>query len=373
MEIKPFKVEIWMNEHENDCIYNLTESCVHPFQMEELLNFLDIKDNYLSLLLNTTLDYGPINGSEELKKQICGLYETVTPENIALAQGAINANEMALMELIDPDDEIITFVPGYQQVLSLSESLGAKVIELKLKQENGWQPDLNELEKAITEKTKAVCMTLPNNPTGTMLSGKKADQLIEIMRKHNLYLFADEVYRGLCVDGNSYNGSLFDIYDKAIVTSGLSKSFALPALRIGWIIGPNEFIKKIINRRDYHIISLSKMNDTLAIEVLKQKDKILDRNLKICLENRSFLHKWINEEPHISNIFTSGTTQLIRYDMDIPSEELALRVQKEKGIFFVPGSCFDQEYHLRLGGGIKPEIFKKGLTEFSKWLRQFDS
>lgn len=372
MKIDPFKVEIWMNEHENDCIYNLTESCVQPFKMAELLDLLNIKDQYLSNLLNTTLDYGDINGSDELKKQISSLYETASPENIAIAQGTINANEMVIMEMVEPNDEIITFVPGYQQVVSLSESLGAKVIQLPLKRENDWKPDFNELEEAITEKTKMVCLTLPNNPTGTMLDGRECNELIEIVRKHDLYLFVDEVYKGLYMEAGGFEGSIFDLYDKAIITSGLSKVFSLPGLRLGWILGPVDFIQKIINRRDYHIISISKMNDALAIEVLKQKEKILARNLKICKENRNFLKEWIQQEPHISNVFTPGIPQLIQYDMNIPSEELALRIQQEKGIFFVPGSCFDQEHSLRLGTGIENRLFREGLMEFSKWLRQFD-
>ena len=372
MKVSPFKVEIWMNEHENDGIYNLTESCVSPLKMGELLELLDIKEKYLSDLLDMKLDYGDINGSDELKKQICQLYETAEPCNIAIAQGAINANEMTIMELIEPNDEMITFTPGYQQVSSLAESLGAKVIELELKEEKGWQVDFDELEKAITDKTKVICVTLPNNPTGTMLSTQACVRLIEIAERHDLYLFVDEVYRSLYADRFCYQGSLFDLYDKAIITSGLSKSFGLPGLRLGWIVGPKAFIDRIIYRRDYHIISISKMNDVLAVEVLKQKEKILSRNRDICLKNRAYLEEWIKHERHITNSFTSGTTQLIRYDMKIPSEELSLRVQKEAGIFFVPGSCFDCEYHLRLGGGIDPIIFQNGLNVFSNWLRQFD-
>ena len=372
MKIRPFKVETWMNEHENEGLYNLTESCVSPLKMGELLDLLNIKEKYLDTFLDMKLDYGDINGSDELKKQICQLYDTVEPCNIAIAQGAINANEMAIMELIEPNDEIITFTPGYQQISSLAESLGANIIELKLYEDKGWQMDFDELERVITEKTKAICVTLPNNPTGTMLSGEQAVQLVELAEKYDLYLFVDEVYRGLCVDDFCYQGSFYGLYDKAIITSGLSKAYGLPALRLGWIIGPKDFIDRIINRRDYHIISIPKMNDLLAVEVLKQKEKVLSRNYDICMKNRAFLKEWIKEEKHITNTFTSGTTQLIRYDMKIPSEELSLRVQKEEGIFFVPGSCFDCEYHLRLGGGIDPIIFQKGLKTFSKWLRQFD-
>ena len=371
MKLQPFKAEKWINDHENDCKYNLTESCVQPFKMDELLELLGIKEKYIKELLNTTLDYGPINGSESLKKQISKLYESVGVENIALAQGGNNANMLVLMELFDKGDEIITFTPSYEQFSSLAKSIHVNVIELPFYEEKGWMFDFEELENNIHSNTKAIILTNPNNPTGTNLDEQSCLQLVEIARKHDLYLVVDEAYRGMLVE-ESDTKSFVDYYEKAIVTSGLSKTFALPALRIGWIVGPKEFIDRIIIRRDYDIISLSKMNDMLASEALAQKDKILQRNLDICLENRRIIEDWIKNEPHISNMFTQGTTQLIHYDMDILSEDLAELIQKETGIFFVPGKCYGSEYHLRLGGGIQPNILKEGLEEFSNWLRKFD-
>ena len=371
MKLQPFKAEKWINDHENDCKYNLTESCVQPFKMDELLNLLGIKDKYIENLLNTTLDYGPINGSNELKKQISSLYESVNIENIALAQGANNANMLVVMELFDENDEIITFTPSYEQFSSLLKSIHAKVNEIPLYEDKCWMYDLNEIENNIHEKTKAIVLTNPNNPTGTVLSETDCLKLVELARKYDLYLVVDEAYRGMIVNGQEPK-SFVDYYEKAIVTSGLSKTYALPALRIGWIVGPKEFIDRIIIRRDYDIISLSKMNDMLASEVLNQKDKIIERNLKICLENRKIILDWIKNETHITNVFTQGTTQLIHYDMNILSVDLAEMIQKETGVFFVPGSCYNSEYHLRLGGGLNPIILKEGLKVFSKWLRKFD-
>ena len=371
MKLQPFKAEKWINDHENNCIYNLTESCVQPFKMDELLDLLGIKDKYIDSLLNTTLDYGPINGSDSLKEQISKLYESVSVDNIALAQGGNNANMLVVMELFDKNDEIITFTPSYEQFSSLAKSIHANVVSLPLYEENNWMYDINEIEENINKNTKAIVLINPNNPTGTVMKEKDCLELVELARKYDLYIISDEAYRGMIVEGTEAK-SFVDYYEKAIVTSGLSKTYALPALRIGWIIGPKEFIDRIIIRRDYDIISLSKMNDMLAYEVLNQKDKIIQRNLDICLENRKIIQDWIKKEKHITNVFTQGTTQLIHYDIDIPSEEFAEMLQNETGIFFVPGKCYNAEYHLRLGGGINPNILKEGLQVFSKWLRKFD-
>lgn len=371
MKLKPFEAEKWINDHEDDCKYNLTESCVQPFKMDELLNLLGIKEQYIENLLNTTLDYGPINGSDSLKKQISELYENVSIDRIALAQGGNNANMLVIMELFDENDEIITFTPSYEQFSSLVRSIHANVIELPLYEDKNWMYDLNEIEENIHENTKAIVLTNPNNPTGTVLSESDCLKLVELARKYDLYIISDEAYRGMIIDGSEPK-SFVDYYEKAIVTSGLSKTYALPALRIGWIAGPKEFIDRIIIRRDYDIISLSKMNDMLASEVLKQKDKIIQRNLEICLENRRIIQDWIKKEPHITNVFTQGTTQLIHYDLYIRSVKFAEMLQEETGIFFVPGSCYGSEFHLRLGGGINPKILKEGLEVFSKWLRKFD-
>ena len=371
MKLQPFKAEKWINDHENDCIYNLTESCVQPFKMEELLNLLGIKEKYIENLLNTTLDYGPINGSDSLKEQISKLYEHVSVENIALAQGGNNANMLVVMELFDKNDEIITFTPSYEQFSSLAKSIHATVISLPLYEEKNWMYDLNEIEKNINSNTKAIVLINPNNPTGTVLSESDCLDLVKLARKYDLYIISDEAYRGMIVDGKEAK-SFADYYEKAIVTSGLSKTYALPALRIGWIIGPKEFIERIIIRRDYDIISLSKMNDMLASEVLKQKNKVIKRNIDICLENRKIIQKWMKTEPHITNVFIQGTTQLIKYDIDMKSEMFAELIQKETGIFFVPGACYNSEYHLRLGGGLNPVVLKEGLEVFSKWLRKFD-
>ena len=197
MKLQPFKAEKWMNDHENDCKYNLTESCVQPFKMDELLNLLGIKEQYIEQLLNTTLDYGPINGSDSLKEQISKLYENVSVDNIALAQGGNNANMLVIMELFDENDEIITFTPSYEQFSSLAKSIHASIVSLPLYEEKNWMYDLNEIENNINSNTKAIVLINPNNPTGTVLSESDCLDLVKLARKNDLYIISDEAYRGM--------------------------------------------------------------------------------------------------------------------------------------------------------------------------------
>lgn len=372
MKLENFKVETWMNEHENDCIYNLTESCFTPLTVRELLELCGVKDSFMNEMLDVRLDYGPIAGSEELRVEIAALYKNCTPDQIAVAQGAINANAMALFELIEKGDHILAFTPLYQQLLSLPESIGAEITCIPCLEEDDWQPDINQLESAIQPNTKVLCLNNPCNPTGYLYTDDEMKAIAEFAKKHDLWIFADEVYRGLNQEDDTFGSSFFDYYDKCIVSGGLSKTFALPGLRMGWLAAPKAFIDQIAIRRDYHIISLPKINDTLSILALKNKELILNRNRLISKRNREIIKEWVKQEPHIDVVFTNSTTLYIRYDMDIPSDELALRLQKETGVFFVPGVCFDIDHHLRLGGGVESEMLEKGLAVFSKWLRQFD-
>ena len=372
MKLENFKVETWMNEHENDCIYNLTESCFTPLTMRELLDICEVREAFMEDLLEVRLDYGPIAGSNELRQEIASLYKNCSPDQIAIAQGAINANAMALYELIEKGDHIVAFTLLYQQLLSLPLSIGAEITCIPCLEEADWQPDISKLEAALKPNTKVLCLNNPCNPTGYLYTDEQMQAIAQFARQHDLWLFVDEVYRGLNQHDDSFGSSFFDFYDQCIVSGGLSKTFALPGLRMGWLAAPQSFIDKITIRRDYHIISLPKINDTLSILALKNKDKILKRNRLISMQNRKTIQRWVADEPHIDVVFTDSTTLFIRYDMDIPSDELALRLQKETGVFFVPGTCFDIDHHLRLGGGIEPKQLTEGLAVFSKWLRQFD-
>ncbi len=371
MKIADFGVEMWLNENENDCIYHLSETCADALQVTELLELSGNKEAFIKEITDIRLDYGDITGSDRLKNEISKMYRTLAPENITAAHGGIGANALLLLTLIEPEDHVVVFVPTYQQLYSLPESIGAKLDLITLKEENGWQIDTDELEDIVTDETKAICLNNPNNPTGTLIPQQTMERIIEIARRHDAYVICDEAYRGLSHFGEYLAPSAADLYEKGISTGSMSKAFSLAGIRFGWIAGPADLIADINKHRDYHVISIGKIDDLLAYIALENREAILKRNRKICLENLASVEKWIESEPRFSFIKpNSSTTCFIKFDLDMDSITLCTRLQKEAGTLLVPGRCFGYDDHFRLGFGNHKSMIEGGLFSISEWLRK---
>ena len=369
MKLEEFYVETWMTDHENDCLYNLTDTCVTCMSLNELQQLCHI--NIIDDLMNLRVDYGPIVGSDRLKKGILSLYDTGSLDNITTTVGTINANELVLMTLLEKGDHVLTVLPTYQQLYSFPETLGCQVDFIELDEGNNWIPDIDEFKNKITKNTKLICLNSPNNPTGTFIEKDLMLKIIEIARENDCYILCDEVYRGVVNGQLAY--SLSDLYDKAITTGSLSKVFSFAGLRLGWVKGPKEIIDLINYRRDYHTICNGPIDDYLASIILENKDLILKRSEAICKENKEYLKQWLKNEKHMSCVIPEyGTVGFLKFDLPLSSIEFAERLQKEEGIFFVPGSCFGVENHVRFGFGNDPKMVKKGLSVLSQWLKQFD-
>ncbi|WP_278627036.1 aminotransferase class I/II-fold pyridoxal phosphate-dependent enzyme [Thomasclavelia cocleata] len=365
MKIDLFDVEAWMTEHEVDYRYNLAETCVASMSINDLLEMVEEKETVIKNLFDTKLNYGPITGSVRLRKGIAKLYQTGDADNITISHGCINANELVLISLLEKGDHIITITPTYQQMYSFPESFGVETSLVELDEENDWLPKLEDFEKEIKENTRMICLVNPNNPTSTKFSKDFLLKLIAIAKKHNLYILCDEVYQGLGQD----EVSVSDLYDLGISTSSLSKVTAFAGLRVGWIRADKEIIKIINDRRDYHIISTGYINDYLASIVVENYDKIIKRSRNIINTNRQILIEWLKNESLVDCIVPeAGTIAFLRYKLPIKSRDLCVELQKDTGVFFVPGACFNQEYHLRFGFANKSEDIKSGLELFSKWL-----
>ncbi|MBR3348797.1 MAG: aminotransferase class I/II-fold pyridoxal phosphate-dependent enzyme [Solobacterium sp.] len=361
MKLPDFKVEQWMNVYENDAVYNLTDTCVKPLTFRELAamdqaaSFMDLK-----------LDYGTITGDADLKKEILSLYQSGTEDEITLMQGCLQANEALIYTLLSPGDNVIVYEPGYQQFSDLPRSIGANVTVLKLYEENGWQPDIKELEEAMKQKIRLIIVNQPANPTGVLFEKQYRDRLIELASEQNAYILSDEVYRGL------YNEPSFsDLYEKGISSSSLSKIFSLAGLRLGWIKGPKEVIDLINVRRDYSIISTGPLADTLACIALRNKETILNRSRRIIEDNRKIIEEFLASHPRFHMVMPqSGTVGFLGYEADIDDTMLAKQLLKEEGVFFVPGSCFNAPKHLRLGFTCESETMRTGLEKLNRFVEK---
>lgn len=362
MKLPSFKTEQWMTDHENDARFNLTDTCVEPLKFSDLMDLDSEK-----LMNEIVLDYGAITGLPRLKREISSLYRTAHEECITMAHGCSQANEMVMLELLEPGDHVVTFTPSYEQFVRVPESIGCSVSELRLHEENGWQPDADELRASVRPETKMILLNSPNNPTGTVFNKNFLDVCAEICEENGCWMFADEVYRDQKTD------SLFDLYPHTIVTGSLSKMYSLAGLRLGWVVADPALTERINRRRDYSIISDGPLTETAGLIALKAKDHLRARSEKIIRESKDAVKMWVRSEPRAELILPEhGTVCFLRYDFPMKSRELAERIQKEYGVFFVPGWCFDCEYHLRLGLTRGADVMREGLNRLSRFMDEYE-
>lgn len=183
MKIKTFKVERWMNEFEDDAVYNLGETCIDSLTVGELLSLCgEDPDTFLKGLKNTRLTYSHIFGSPQYLEGVAGLYEALKPENVVPTHGAIGANNQVITTLIEAKDNMVCVMPTYQQHYSIPESIGAEVRILQLRPENNFLPDIEELKSLVDENTKMITLNNPDNPTGSWIPKAEMEAMIEIAR-----------------------------------------------------------------------------------------------------------------------------------------------------------------------------------------------
>ena len=374
MQIKPFGVEIWMNQYETQCAYNLAETCVESLTVAQLLDLAGKRGAILDELLPLKLTYGAIEGSERLRGNIASLYARQKPENVTITHGAIGANALLYATLVEPGDRVISVLPTYQQHYSIPESLGADVQVHKLREENGFLPDLDEIARLITPNTRLIALTNPNNPTGSLMDRAMMQRVADLAARVGAYVLCDEVYRGVDQVGDTLTVSMADLYERGISTGSMSKAFSLAGLRLGWIVGPRDLIHAVSIHRDYNTISVGMLDDHFASIALEHRDAILTRNRAIVRGNLAILDRWVAEEPAISYVKPKGgTVALLKYDLDMPSRDFCVRLLEAEGVMFTPGSALDMEGYVRIGYANNRAVLEEGLPRVSRFLRTLNS
>src|SRR6058998_2420813 len=160
MRMDTFEMERLQSTWENRVRYNLSESSVHPMSARELAR----DPAFLEQLLDTPLIYNQSNGTDELRSAISALYPGATLDHVEVTNGGSEANFISVYSMLEPGDEVVMILPSYQQIWGLTHSLGMIVKSVDLKEERGWAPDLDELDAAVSSRTRMIVVCNPNNP-----------------------------------------------------------------------------------------------------------------------------------------------------------------------------------------------------------------
>ena len=366
MRFEAFAMERLQSTWENRVAWNLAESGVHPLRVEELARTDDERHSVLA----QELGYPQTNGTVELRSLITDLYPGATVDHVQVTNGGSEANCLALWHLLDRGDEAVLMVPNYMQAQGLARGLGALVKPWPLACDSTgsprWRVDLDALARLVTPKTRLILICNPNNPTGSRLSDADLDGICRIAGRSGAWVIADEIYRGAELDGRD-TPSVWGRYERAIVTSGLSKAYGLPGLRIGWVVAPPSLIEELWGLHDYTTIAPGAVNDRLARIALApaRRDLLLGRTRGIVRTNYPLVQKWIEARgPALSHVAPeAGAIVFVRYQHAVNSTTLVERLRDEQSVLVVPGDHFDMDGYLRIGFGSDPSHLSAGLQK----------
>jgi aspartate/methionine/tyrosine aminotransferase len=363
MDIDLFQMERMQSLYWHLVDYDLSESGVTPMTIRELLG----PDADAEAFLQTALGYPLSEGSHEARANIAAWYDDAAPENVSLTNGGSEANHLTLWTLLEPGDRLAFMIPNYMQGWGLGRHYGDATDTFKLKLRDGrWQLDLDQLDRAITKRTKAVMVCNPNNPTGHVLTDDEMNAVVAAADRVGAWIVSDEIYRGAEVDTDVASPTFWGLYDKVIVTSGLSKAFAMPGLRLGWTLGPQDLVRETWVRHDYTTLTPSMISDKLAAFAMEPtvRENIFARTRVIIRANLPQLESWIRQQGDVFSYVRpiAGAIAYVKYHLPIGSTELLDRVRQERSVLLVPGDMFGLGKGIRFGFGYDIEHTMKGLA-----------
>jgi aspartate/methionine/tyrosine aminotransferase len=360
MRIPNFLMERMQSTWENLVEYDMSESGVRPVTLRSLVELgLD-----LDAALDMPLGYSQSNGTIALRERLTAHYPGATIDHVEVTNGTSEANYLLALALLEAGDEMAMQVPNYMQLWGVPQSLQAPVKTFRLCPERGWEPDWDEFERAVTPRTRLLYLSNPNNPSGAILSDAAMRRIVDRCEQTGTWLLSDEVYLGAELEGERTR-SFWGMSDRVIVTSGLSKAYGIPGVRIGWIVGPPTVVEATWSQHDYITIGPNKLSDMVArVAVLPEnREKLYARTRAVLRANLPIVEQWAASFGGRLefNRPRAGAMTLVRYRADVPSLDLCERIRVEQSTLVVPGIHVGLEGYLRLWYGGRPEYIAEGL------------
>ena len=363
MKYPEFKLETYLATHEFSAPFNLCASDLETFSMQEIIQMSDPSTR--SLWENLKLGYTETEGHPLLREAISLDYgNNIKKKHILCFAGAEEGIYCMAHTLLDKEDHAIVITPCYQSLKSLPASI-CSLTEISLKYEDSWNLDLQKIENAIQKNTKLLLINFPHNPTGALISHEVQKELIKLAKKHDLWVFSDEVYRFLELNPVDRLPPIAGVYEKGISLSVMSKAYGLSGLRVGWIACQNTNILSKMNQTKHYLsICNSAPSEILALMALQVSAKIHERNHFLMHRNLKLLNQFFEE---YSEWFEwvqpkGGCIGYPKFHGSISSDELASQLIKHSGVLLLPGSIYEhlpQFFRISFGRKSMPKVLEK--------------
>jgi aspartate/methionine/tyrosine aminotransferase len=351
MTLAPFALERWFARHEFSARHLLCASDCESMSVEDLLALEPgARERFLALRLG----YTESAGSESLRRQICGLYGSIGPEQVLVHNGAEEAIFLFMHAALAPGDHLIVHSPCYQSLAEVARSLGCVVDAWRAREDDGWALDTAELERLARKDTKAIVLNTPHNPTGWHMPAAQLHEVVRFAEQRGIVLFSDEVYRGLEQDPRDMLPAGCDCGSHVVSLGVMSKTWGLAGLRIGWIATKDtSLLSRIAGLKDYTTICASAPGEFLAETALRHREAIAARNRALIAANLDLLDRFFARHAGLFSWRRPAAgpiafPRLLAGDAQRFCDELLRRT----GVLLLPGSVYEAGgNHVRVGFG----------------------
>ncbi len=374
MRIADFALERYFARWEFSVEHLLCASDVQGYPMDELLALAD--DETRALWDGLTLGYAESSGHPLLRREIAALYDGLAPDDVLVFAGAEEGIFCLVNVLLGPGDHAVVTWPGYQSLYEIARATGADVTLHELREDAGWTLDLNLLRQQVAPATRLIVVNAPHNPTGMLPDRATFDGLVSIAEDAGSYLLLDEVYRFLEFDGGDRLPAAADVTARGVSLGVMSKSFAMPGLRIGWLASrDHDLLERCASFKDYTTICAAAPSEILALIGLRARAGVLARSRGIVAANMerldAFFDEWADRftwvRPRAGSI---GFPRLTVPGVSI--DDWAAGLVEVEGVLLLPGSQFGfGGNHFRLGFGRTdlPEALERLEAHAARTLR----
>ena len=379
MGLDEFELEVYFAKYEFNVKYLLCSSDAETVKMSTLLSAAD--DECKELWENLSLGYTEAPGLPILREEVAKNYEGIGADDILMFAGAEEAIYATMRSLLEPGDHVICILPAYQSLLSVAADVvgrsNCKGLDLE-DIDGSWKFPMKKLRKMISSKTKMVIMNFPHNPTGAMISREEQQEIVEIARENDSWIFFDEVYRGLERNPEDRLPQMCTLYEKALSLGVMSKSLGLPGLRVGWLASKDSSaMTKIANYKHYLSICNSAPSEVLSLIALRCQDRLLRRIHGIISKNYAIIDRFLNEfgDMFVWNPPKAGCIGLMTLKGDVDIETFVEKMIEFGSVMVLPGHLFPSvdsgctRNSFRFGFG--RQNFEEAMEVFSRCVRRY--
>jgi aspartate/methionine/tyrosine aminotransferase len=340
-----FRLETFLARWEFSATHHMTASDAQSITVGELLSLAgpDAAERFLAQPLGYTETYG----APDLRAAIAATYEQCATEDVLCFAGAEEGIFALYRALLDRDDHAVVVTPNYQSAESIPLSICA-VSGVPLDADQGWTLDIDRVAAAIRPNTRVVYINFPHNPTGKILELDRFHALVELCRRHGIWLFSDEVYRLIERDPALRLPQAADVYERGISLNVMSKAYGLPGLRIGWIACRDRaLLERMVRLKHYLSICNSGPSERLAVMALQAADAVLERTRSFARSGLAKAQAFLAEFPQLFESYRpdGGVVMYPRYKGADGVDVFARRLVEEAGVVVLPASV----YQSRLG------------------------